>query len=66
MSTRQAPVEHARLRAAHVLEAVHHVARDEDDDAWPTLEVWSPTVNPSVPLRRATHSRGLSRPHSEM
>jgi hypothetical protein len=31
LPTRQAPVEHARRRVADVLEAVHHVARDEDD-----------------------------------
>src|SRR5262249_62001305 len=31
LSTRQAPVEHARRRVADVLEAVHHVAWDEDD-----------------------------------
>ncbi len=33
LSARQAPVEHARRRVADVLEAVHHVARDEDDGA---------------------------------
>ena len=33
LSTRQTPVEHARRRVADVLEAVHHVARDEDDGA---------------------------------
>src|SRR5882724_9932110 len=33
LSTRQAPVEHARRRVADVLEPVHHVARDEDDGA---------------------------------
>src|SRR5262245_13509224 len=33
LSTRQAPVEHARRRVAHVLEAVNHVPRDEDDGA---------------------------------
>lgn len=31
LSTRQAPVEHARRRVANVPEAVDHVARDEDD-----------------------------------
>ena len=33
LSTRQAPVEHAPCRVADVLEAVHDVARDEDDGA---------------------------------
>ena len=33
MPTRQAPVEHAPCRVADVLEAVHDVARDEDDTA---------------------------------
>src|SRR5437667_239551 len=33
LTTRQAPVEHARRRVADVPEAVHHVARDEDDGA---------------------------------
>ena len=33
LSARQAPVEHARRRVADVLEAVHDVARDEDDTA---------------------------------
>jgi hypothetical protein len=33
LSTRQAQVEHAPRRVADVLEAVHHVARDEDDGA---------------------------------
>src|SRR5262245_66695863 len=29
LSTRQAPVEHARRRVTYVLETMHHVARDE-------------------------------------
>jgi len=33
LSTRQGPVEHARRPVADVLEAVHNVARDEDDGA---------------------------------
>src|SRR5215831_20558187 len=33
LSTRQGPVEHARRCVADVLEALHHVARDEDDTA---------------------------------
>src|SRR5258705_12858250 len=33
LSTRQAPVEHAPCRVADVLEAMHDVARDEDDGA---------------------------------
>ena len=33
LSTRQGPVEHAPRRVADVLEAVHDVARDEDDGA---------------------------------
>src|SRR5215510_6715082 len=33
LSTRQGPVEHARRCVADVLEAMHHVARDEDDSA---------------------------------
>jgi hypothetical protein len=33
LSARQAPVEHPRRRVADVLEAVHHVARDENDRA---------------------------------
>src|SRR5262244_4143938 len=33
LSTRQAPVEHACRRVADVREAVHHVARDEDEGA---------------------------------
>ena len=33
LSTREAPVEHAPCRVADVLEAMHHVARDEDDGA---------------------------------
>ena len=33
LSARQGPVEHARCRVADVFEAVHHVARDEDDGA---------------------------------
>ena len=33
VSTRQAPVEHAPCRVPDVLEAVHDVARDEDDGA---------------------------------
>src|SRR2546428_10183829 len=33
LSTRQAPVEPARRRVADVLEAVHHVAGDEDGSA---------------------------------
>ena len=33
LSARQTPVEHAPCRVANVLEAVHHVARDEDDGA---------------------------------
>src|SRR6185436_8646200 len=31
LSAQQAPVEHARGRLTYVLEAVYHVARDEDD-----------------------------------
>ena len=31
LSTRQSPVEHARRRVTDVFEAVHYVARDEDD-----------------------------------
>src|SRR5262249_54275393 len=33
LPTRQAPAQHASHGAADVLEAVHHVARDEDDAA---------------------------------
>src|SRR5215813_14762498 len=33
LTTRQAPVEHAPGRLADVLEAVNHIARDEDDGA---------------------------------
>ena len=33
VSSRQTPVEHAPCRVADVLEAVHDVARDEDDGA---------------------------------
>src|SRR5258708_14251817 len=33
LSARQAPVEHARLCVADILEAVHRIARDEDDRA---------------------------------
>src|SRR5262245_29647310 len=31
LSTRQAPVEHARRRVTDILETMHRVARDEDD-----------------------------------
>jgi hypothetical protein len=33
LSSRQTPVEHACRGVPHVLEAVHHVARDEDNSA---------------------------------
>src|SRR5262245_57439060 len=33
LSARQGPVEHARRGVADILEAVHYVARDEDDGA---------------------------------
>src|SRR5260370_4443683 len=33
LSARQAPVEHARRGVADILEAVHYVARDEDEGA---------------------------------
>ena len=45
LPTRQAPAQHASRDAADVLEAVHDVARDEDDAAGtPALAVSSPTV----------------------
>src|SRR5262245_11754972 len=39
LPTRQAPVQHASRDAADVLEAVHNVARDEDDAAGTRLGV---------------------------
>src|SRR5262249_15957243 len=33
LSSRQAPVEHARRRVADILEAVHHVAGDKDESS---------------------------------
>src|SRR5215813_11804195 len=44
LPTRQAPAQHASRDAADALEAVHHVARDEDDAAGTPLAVSSPTV----------------------